>query len=426
MKDSNLFCSTTCANMLTSFFPRFVMLLCVFLFVHNISAQVHGCTDPLSQNYNPAATINDGSCTYSTVSTVSTSASYALPTQLNETSGLILFDGSVWSHNDDTDTKLYRLSNGYDNFSTVQLNNVRNVDWEEISQDENYIYIGDFGNNASGNRKDLNILRVSKQSVLQGNAIVDTIFFSYNNQTNFTATAANKTDFDCEAFVVSADSIYLFTKQWISQQTSVYVMPKTIGTHIAQYKNSLPVSGLITGATMLPDKKITVLCGYSTSLQPFLYLLYDYRGHEFATGNKRKITVVLSYHQVEGITALNPLTYYISNEYFAHPMKTTPQKIHLLDLKQYLQNFVDKQTAISDVSGTPCRIYYSPNSESVIVECANQNSTKLQVSLYAASGQLLKKQPTATTMSLAGCPKGVYAVVVTGLQQPFCERIVVR
>lgn len=311
-------------------------------------------------------------------------------------------------------------------FSTVQLNNVRNVDWEEISQDESYIYIGDFGNNASGNRKDLNILRISKQSVLQGNAVVDTIFFSYNNQTNFTATAANKTDFDCEAFVVGADSIYLFTKQWLSQQSAVYVMPKTVGTHIAQYKNSLAVSGLITGATMLPDKKITVLCGYSTSLQPFLYLLYDYRGHEFATGNKRKITVVLPYHQVEGIAALNPLTYYVSNEYFVHPMKTTTQKIHLLDLKQYLQNFVDKQTAISDVSATVGRIYYSSNSELLTVDCANENTAQLRVSLYAANGQLLKQQKSSPVISMSGYPKGVYAVVVVGLPQPFCERIVVR
>lgn len=425
MKDSDLSRSRAFANKLTCFYRCYALIIIVFLLTHNLQAQIYGCTDPLSQNYNPAATINDGSCTYNTNSTVSTGASFQLPTILKETSGLIYFDGSMWSHNDDTDTNLYRLSDGFDNYSTIQLKNVRNVDWEEISQDENYIYIGDFGNNASGNRKDLNILRVSKQSVLQGNAIVDTIFFSYNNQTNFTATAANKTDFDCEAFVVSADSIYLFTKQWLSQQTSVYVMPKNIGTHVAQFKHSLPVNGLITGATMLPDKKITVLCGYSTSLQPFLYLLYDYRGHEFATGNKRKITIVLAYHQVEAIAAINPLTYYITNEYFVHPLKTTTQKIHLLDLKQYLHDFVDKQTAISDLSGTPCRVYYSHNSKVLNINCTIEN-TQLQVSMYDANGRLLQQKTNTTSISMLGYPKGVYAVVVTGLQHPFCERIVVR
>ena len=38
-------------------------LLLIFSFNVNYS-QISGCTDPLSKNFNPKATINDGSCCY--------------------------------------------------------------------------------------------------------------------------------------------------------------------------------------------------------------------------------------------------------------------------------------------------------------------------------------------------------------------------
>ena len=42
------------------------------------------------------------------------------------------------------------------------MSNIKNTDWEEISQDKDFIYIGDIGNN-SGNRDDLKIYRAGKK-----------------------------------------------------------------------------------------------------------------------------------------------------------------------------------------------------------------------------------------------------------------------
>ncbi len=66
------------------------------------------------------------------------------------------------------------------------LGEMENTDWEDIAQDENYIYLGDIGNN-SGNRKDLHILRISKNSILKDTPKIDIISFSYPDQTDFTA-----------------------------------------------------------------------------------------------------------------------------------------------------------------------------------------------------------------------------------------------
>ena len=63
--------------------------------------------------------------------------------------------------------------------------------------------------------------------------------------------------------------------------TAVYVLPKIPGDHIAELRATWPVNGLITGATWLEEKHLVVLCGYSSLLQPFLFLCYDYQEYDF-------------------------------------------------------------------------------------------------------------------------------------------------
>ena len=118
----------------------------------------------------------------------------------------------------------------------------------------------DFGNNASGNRSDLTIFKIAKNSLFD-NPKIETISFSYPEQTDFSKQKSNTTNFDCEAFIVSKDSIYLFSKQWKSSKTNIYVLPNEPGNHIAKFKSTLDTKGLVTGATYLEDKKIIISVG---------------------------------------------------------------------------------------------------------------------------------------------------------------------
>ena len=308
-----------------------------------VKAQVvYGCTDPLSASYNPDATINDGSCTYGTAS-VTTESAVTLPTAVDETSGLILWNGSLFTMNDDTDTNLYKLDTATGNIlQTLAVSGTTNHDWEEIAQDAAYIYIGDFGNNVSGNRTNLNIIRVDKAGLLTNSPAVSYINFSYADQTSFAPTGANDTDFDCEAMIVSNDSIYLFTKQWNAGQTSVYALPKTPGNYVAQLQGTLNVNGLITAATYLEDKRLVVLSGYSSLVSPFVYLLYDFQGHDFFSGNKRKVNISATFHQMEAITTADGLGYYLTNEHLQQGgIINIAQKLHYIDLSEYLQTYMD-------------------------------------------------------------------------------------
>ncbi len=305
-------------------------------------SQVSGCTDPLSKNYNPKATQNNGSCLYKNTK-IKPEYSIKLNDSVKETSGLITFNNLLWTHNDDHDKTIYGLDSIGKIRRKIILEHAVNNDWEEISQDSTHIYIGDFGNNTSGNRTDLNILKINKTSFLNENPIIETISFKYSDQTDFSAKKPNTTNFDCEAFIVSKDSIYLFTKQWKSSKTSIYALPNRVGNHIAQFKSTINTKGLVTGAVFLENKKAIVLCGYSKTGKPFLYLLYDFKNGAFLSGNKRRINLKLPFHQIEGITTKDGLQYFITNESLVRkPILNNPQQIHYFDLSSLLGSYLHK------------------------------------------------------------------------------------
>lgn len=362
------------------------LLLLLLLKNFHCRAQITGCTDPLATNYDALATQNDGSCTYATT-TILPITSAPLPDEMVETSALLYYENQLVTLNDDTHSSLYQFSfQTPQTFSTVQLP-FSNVDWEALTQDENYIYVGDFGNNSSGNRTDLKIYRVPKNS-LYTSPEVDTIAFSYATQTDFSAQATNTTNFDCEAFIATSDKLYLFTKEWGSKQTSIFEIEKTPGTHLAQYKTTWNCQGLITDATYYSNKNTVVLCGYTTLMQPFIVLLYDYTDNDFFSGNKRKINLNLPYHQVEGITTENGLNFFVTNEKLVQGPINNPAKIHQLDLSSYLNPFYNTIEQQKNPIASSLVVYPNPVASMLHFQLANIGM-KYTVRFYDVSGRLI-------------------------------------
>lgn len=324
-------------------------------------AQVCGCTDPLAINYDSNATVNDGSCEYE-ATTIEATVIGTLDSLLGGTSSLFHWNNGYWTYNDHNNNCLYHIDNTNTAIlETLCINGLSNYDTEEISQDSLYLYFGDIGNN-SGSRHDLHILRISKENMLNQTFEVDTITFFYEDQNDFTPQP-QATDFDCEAFVVTHDSIYLFTKQWASSQTTIYSLPKTPGTHIAHRGTTYNVNGLITGATYLPAYQLAVLCGYDydnenllTALHPFVILLYDFQENQFFSGNKRRLDFDFSVRaQIEAIATHNALDYYLTNEYFSTSAIgfkiEIPSQLRRLDLRDYLLPYLS-QFDINDEPNT--------------------------------------------------------------------------
>lgn len=335
--------------------------------------------------------------------------SVLLPNELPETSGLIHFQQGLLTHNDNSDEQLYVIDsiNG-SVLQTYALNGTSNFDWEEITQDSMYLYVGDFGNNA-GSRTDLHILRVEKSSLLDVVPTIDTIAFAYEDQIDFTPSNQN-TAFDCEAFIAGTDSLFLFTKNWNDLSTVCYSVPKIPGNYVAQRKDSSAVNGLITGATYLPNKRLVILSGYSSLLQPFLYLLFDFQGTDFFSSFQQKINPSLNFHQIEGVSTSNGLDVFLTNEYFSQSIITTQQKLHKFDLTSVLGDYLSGNNVFSE--SADIRIFPNPAGDVVHIQSPKK---WLCLEVRNSEGKLVKKARIRheTNVDISELPNGRYFIAVT-------------
>ena len=265
---------------------------------------------------------------------------------LDETSGLLFYNNTVITHTDSGGkAELYEINSTTGTITrTIKISNATNVDWEDIAQDDSYIYIGDIGNN-SGFRTDLKIYKISKEAYNSNDDSIsaEIISFSYEDQKDFTQRL-NANNWDAEALISYGDKLLVFTKNWVDNSTNVYSISKSSGTHSAKLESSYKTNGLITGADISPHENVIYLTGYSTSEAPFIYTIHDMPKNNFdvfsGKVSEKKADIVSLGYQVEGIAVfeITPTTHriYISNEEFSTsigPIKiAVPAKLMLFEI----------------------------------------------------------------------------------------------
>lgn len=266
-------------------------LIIAFLFLYGVSIAQLGCTDPNAFNYNSMAVENDGSCLYDPVIMEPEILIDELVAEVSETSGLIYFRNSPWTHNDSGgEPAIYRLDETSGEVTQkILLRGAINFDYEDITQDEEYIYVGDFGNNY-GSREDLSIYKITKAEIPEeGNAEVNTqiITFEYSDQESFEIQNRNN-NFDCESVASFGEYLYIFTKNWIDQETKCYKIPKQAGHYTIDIHSQFNVRGLLTGADYYNEIGTLVLVGYENFV-PFVWVIWDFKDDEFFGGNKKRV-----------------------------------------------------------------------------------------------------------------------------------------
>jgi hypothetical protein len=393
--------------------------LLAFLFIAGNAftgfAQLADCTDPQATNYNPAATVNNGSCVYP-VTNYSPVLIGNLGSALNESSGLAIINGELWSHNDSGNpNEIHRINTADATITrTVVIENATNVDWESVTQNNEYLFVGDFGNN-NGNRTNLNILKIAITDIL--NTVNDTvqaevIQFSYSDQSTF-VSAPNNNNYDCEAFFYANDSLHLFSKNWANLKTKHYVLSAEAGTHQAALTDSLNADGLITDAATNADGTVTLL-GYKNNgnnlYTCFIWLVYDYPSlyHCFG-GNKRRIEIgsALTIGQTEGITLMNDNTGYISSELITAGIFTFPPKLHSFTIDSYVSDIVT--TVKPQTIQAKINIYPNNFTDNFIVTYTAQSQTDYR--LTDASGKVVLQgtiAPGTTVVDTRQLSAGIY------------------
>lgn len=256
-----------------------------------------------------------------------------LDMNVNESSGLIFLNDRLITHNDSGNQPILFEMDTTSLAITRQVNvtNAENRDWEALAQDDTFIYIGDFGNNV-GTRTDLVIYRIDKDDYLTSDQVqAELIEFSYDDQVDFSNNG--NSDWDAEAFIALENELVVFTKQWQSQGSVAYSIPKLIGSHTATRIGSITEVGLVTDAVYDKNTSNLYILGYSSILSPFLIMFENSSAANIFNGTFFDFELGLSFVQAEGITQTNSDELFFTSEYFSRETPTINSEARLFKLE---------------------------------------------------------------------------------------------
>jgi len=264
---------------------------------------------------------------------------FKLPHALEESSGLIKIDNQLWTMNDSGGrAALYAIDERRGRITkTLTVTNATNRDWEDIAYDENYVYIGDFGNNR-GNSKALKVYKIPRASLRsQKSAKAEVIHFSYSDQKDF-RSRPHKNNYDCEAMVAYHGKLYLFSKNWENQKTRLYELSTTAGKQVARYISTFNTQGMVTGASVNKELDILIVTTYSSLLNVNIWAFTNFNGENFFSGKAKKLNLKTPLAgQVEGVTFTDNYKAYLSSEAFSKYFVSFDAALYSLDFSGEFQ-----------------------------------------------------------------------------------------
>jgi len=188
-----------------------------------------------------------------------------LPEIVTESSGLIIYNDSLFiTHNDSGDKPiLYFFNKKGKLIHQVIVSNAKNIDWEDITKDDQgNIYIADIGNN-SNQRKDITIYKLNGNKLLINNVIsAESIEISYEEQSDF-PPKDEQLNFDAEGLGFHNDSLWILTKCRtipFEGNTYIYKVPTKTGKYKLKRKTQLFIGkdgftkDAVTGLDIYNDK----------------------------------------------------------------------------------------------------------------------------------------------------------------------------
>lgn len=238
-----------------------------------------------------------------------------LPKIINETSGLEFYNNNFITHNDSGgEPSLYVFNEMGEVIETIGLNKnpdfeIENNDWEDITNDNEYLFVADTGNNF-GNRDNLNIIRVSKGTDFMVDGIIE---ISYSDQESFFPRPKHK--YDAEAIIVIEDKIALFSKDRENLNTDLYLVDKNQnGSQILTSEVSYNVNTLITGGDYDEDRNLLALVSYNSNGNQYLILFKNFELNNLENNTFKKFKIPLEQAQIEAVKIIDEKTFWVTSE----------------------------------------------------------------------------------------------------------------
>lgn len=242
-----------------------------------------------------------------------------LPKTLKENSGIAVLssDSLIWFINDGGNKDhIYGVDRQGWIARDINIKNAKNVDWEDLTKDDQgNLYIGDFGNNAN-DRKNLAIYKIpNPENSSKDELEAEKIEFYFPEQKKFPPKKKGLI-YDVEAFFYNNGHFYLFTRNRSSKfdgTTLCYKIPAVKGKQPAKLIGSLKICDdygtcQITSADISPDEKRVVLLSHDA-----VWVLSDFLDDDFINGKLTKLPLGHT-SQKESVCFLDGTTLFISDE----------------------------------------------------------------------------------------------------------------
>ena len=234
----------------------------------------------------------------------------SLSKKIDETSGLEIVDGQFITHNDSGgEPKLYYLNKKGKIISERKITGVKNNDWEDITQDDDFIYVADMGNNYD-TRKNLSVIKIPKDK----NSVIDPeiIKFNYPEQNDFRYKKLSQ--FDAEALISINEFLIIFTKNRATKKTDIYSLPKNGGEYEAKKIGSLNTQSIITGGDYDQENELLILTSTISFDEYYILKIKD-----FSLKNKKDYKIEMyeipiGKTQVEAVKIIDSNTFWITSE----------------------------------------------------------------------------------------------------------------
>ncbi len=238
----------------------------------------------------------------------------SLPTQLAETSALLLIEEEFYSLNDSGNTPaLFVFNKEGEILHECVIKNAENYDWEALAYDGTSLYIGDIGNN-DNNRQNLRVYKVNRAEIRSKKEVnCKVLNFKYEDQTSYPPDKS-ALYFDAEALVYRNDSLFILTKnrtEPFDGVSRVYYLPSIEN---AEGKvEAIHLYDLQLNATNWMEESITdaYLCNDKLYVLTYSKIYsFIWNGSEF---NEKKVYEFDSFTQKEGLT-LDKKHFYLTDE----------------------------------------------------------------------------------------------------------------
>ena len=232
-----------------------------------------------------------------------------LPVSVYETSGLEIINNNFITINDSGNpSNLYYLDIDGNILFRRMFTELKNNDWEDLTADDEFIYIADIGNNFDTRDN----LRIIKTPINSQNNFFEIINFHYPEQLDFSFKQSSM--YDAEGLISIGDYLFIFTKNRAKKITEIYRLPKKAGNYKAKLIGEIDVESIVTAADYNNEMKLLALTSTFDFNEYFIIVIENFDPSKLNNNKIKKFRIPIAKTQVESIKIINKSSFWITSE----------------------------------------------------------------------------------------------------------------